>query len=50
MLGLFKIINAMLFSTLKITFEEVNLEEAENLFKNYNLETNGLIRQINYNQ
>ena len=34
----------------KITFEEVNLEEAENLFKNYNLETNGLIRQINYNQ
>ena len=32
----------------KITFEEVNLEEAENLFKNYNLETNDLINQIVY--
>ena len=32
----------------KITFEEVNLKEAENLFKNYNLETNDLINQIVY--
>ena len=32
----------------KITFKEVNLEEAENLFKNYNLETNDLINQIVY--
>lgn len=32
----------------KITFEEVNLEEAENLFKNYNLETNDLVNQIVY--
>ena len=30
----------------KIKFQEVSLEDAENLFKFYNLETNNLINQI----